>query len=185
MKLFEAIKSRRSIFPTQFNKKSIKNEDLELILEAANFAPTHKKTEPWRFKVLQNDYKIKFANFLSEKYKTTTTKFSKYKFQKIINNVKRSSAVILICMQRDPLNSVPEWEEIASVSMSVQNMWLMCTELNIGSYWSSSKLIDYVHEFIQLSEGEKCLGIYYLGHYDKKIRERTNGSIKDKVCWFK
>ena len=43
MKLFEAIKSRRSIFPTQFNKKSIKNEDLELILEAANFAPTHKK----------------------------------------------------------------------------------------------------------------------------------------------
>ena len=84
MKLFEAIKSRRSIFPKQYNKKSIKNEDLELILEAANFAPTHKKTEPWRFKVLQNDYKIKFANFLSEKYKTTTTKF--YLLQNLRNN---------------------------------------------------------------------------------------------------
>ena len=69
MKLFEAIKSRRSIFPVHYNKKSIKNEDLELILEAANFAPTHKKTEPWRFKVLQNDYKIKFANFCQKNIK--------------------------------------------------------------------------------------------------------------------
>ena len=98
MKLFKTIKSRRSIFPRQYNKKSIKNEDLKLILEVANFAPTHKKTEPWRFKVLQNDYKIKFASFLSEKYKTTSTKFSEYKFQNIINNVNRSSAIILICM---------------------------------------------------------------------------------------
>ena len=72
-------------FQDSIIKNPLKNEDLKLILEAAIFAPTHKKTEPWRFKVLQNDYKIKFANFLSEKYKTTTTKFSKYKFQKIIN----------------------------------------------------------------------------------------------------
>ena len=88
-------------------------------------------------------------------------------------------------MQRDPLNSIPEWEEIASVSMAVQNMWLISTELNIGSYWSSSKLIDYVHEFIKLKKGEKCLGIYYMGYYDNKVKRRVPGSYEDKVSWFK
>ena len=88
-------------------------------------------------------------------------------------------------MQRDPNESVPEWEEIASVSMAVQNMWLVSTELNIGSYWSSSKLVSYVHEFIKLKEGEKCLGIYYMGHFDKKATKYIRGSYEDKVCWFK
>ena len=185
MRLFQTIEARRSIFPKQYNDRPIKNEDIKLILKAANFAPTHKKTEPWRFKVLQNDYKNEFGKFLSEKYKNTTTKFSEFKFESISNNIKRSSAVILICMQRDPLHSIPEWEEIASVSMAVQNMWLVSTELNIGSYWSSSKLIDHVHEFIKLKKGERCLGIFYMGYYDKKVTKRIPGSYEDKVCWFK
>ena len=185
MKLFQTIESRRSIFPKQYNDRPIKNEDLKLILKAANFAPTHKKTEPWRFKVLRNFHKNEFGKFLSEKYKTTTTKFSKYKFESINDNIKKSSAIILICMQRDPLNSVPEWEEIASVSMAVQNMWLVSTELNIGSYWSSSKLVSYVHEFIKLKEGEKCLGFYYMWYCDKKVTKRITGAYEDKVSWFK
>ena len=185
MKLFHIIEERRSIFPKQYNKRPIKNEDLKLILKAANYAPTHRKTEPWRFKVLQNDYKNRFGDFLSEKYKSTAKKFSKYKYKSISDNVKKSSAIILICMQRDPLNSVPEWEEIASVSMSVQNMWLMSTELNVGSYWSSSVLINYVNEFIELNSGEKCLGIFYMGHYHKKIIKRIPGAYQDKVSWFK
>ena len=87
-------------------------------------------------------------------------------------------------MQRDPLESIPEWEEIASVSMSVQNMWLMCTKLNIGSYWSSPKTIDSIHEFTALNKGEKCLGIFYMGNYDKEIDSRTPGPIEDKVIWL-
>ena len=36
-----------------------------------------------------------------------------------------------------------------------------------------------------LKEGEKCLGIYYMGYYDKKVTKRIPGSYEDKVCWFK
>ena len=53
-------------------------------------------------------------------------------------------------MQRDPNESIPEWEEIASVSMSVQNMWLMATNLNIGGYWSSTKLINFMENIYLL-----------------------------------
>ena len=73
MRLFQTIEARRSIFPKQYNDRPIKNEDIKLILKAANFAPTHKKTEPWRFKVLQNFHKNEFGKFLSEKYKSANS----------------------------------------------------------------------------------------------------------------
>ena len=41
------IKSRRSIMPKDLNGEEVTQEELNLILEAANWAPTHKKNEPW------------------------------------------------------------------------------------------------------------------------------------------
>jgi nitroreductase len=45
---------------------------------------------------------------------------------------------------------VPEWEEIAAVSMAVQNMYLTCTANNIGCYWSSPKIVDHLKESLTL-----------------------------------
>ena len=44
---FDVIKSRRTITPKDFNGGKLSQKELEVILEAANWAPTHKKTEPW------------------------------------------------------------------------------------------------------------------------------------------
>ena len=184
MDLLEIIKSRRSIMPHLFNNLTITNEEINLILEAANWAPTHKKTEPWRFKVLKNKTKNDLGKFLADKYKEDNNNFSKFKYNNLIEKSKSSSIIILICMQRDPIKSIPEWEEIASVSMSVQNMWLMATNLDIGSYWSSPKLISSIDEFTPLSKGEKCLGIFYMGKYDEESISRNPGPIEKKVSWL-
>ena len=181
MDLLEIIKSRRSIMPHLYNTQTITDEEINLILEAANWAPTHKKTEPWRFKVLKNQSKNSLGMFLADKYKTVNTNFSKFKYNSFIEKANNSSIIILICMQRDPMESIPEWEEIASVSMSVQNMWLMATNLNIGSYWSSSKLISYIDEFTPLNKGEKCLGIFYMGKYDGETVSRNPGPLEKKI----
>jgi len=170
--------------PHQFNNLSIEDDHINLILDAANWAPTHKKTEPWRYKVLKNGYKDNFGEFLGRKYKEVTPNFSQFKSNKLIEKSKKSSVIILICMQRDPDESVPEWEEIASVSMSVQNMWLMATNLKIGAYWSSPKLIDLIGEYVPLDKGEKCLGIFYMGKFSEKIPHRNPTLIEDKVKWF-
>lgn len=184
MKLLDAIKTRRSIMPSQYNDIAIDDEQIKSIIEAANWAPTHKKTEPWRFKVLKGKTKNNFGDFLAKKYQEKASKFSEFKFKKLKEKANKSSALILICMQRDPLESIPEWEEIASVAMAVQNMWLVATELQIGSYWSSPKLIDFIHEFIPLQEGERCLGIFYMGSHDGVKNSRTPGPIEDKVLWY-
>lgn len=184
MDLLNIIQNRRSIMPIQYNTLPVKDEQINLILEAANWAPTHRKTEPWRFKVLKGESKNNLGKFLAEKYKEITLNFSEFKYNSLIENAKKSSVIILICLQRDPLESIPEWEEIAAVSMSVQNMWLMSSNLKIGSYWSSPKLINYINEFTALNKGETCLGFYYMGNYDKEINQRTPGDIKDKTIWL-
>ena len=185
MKTLNLIKSRRSIMPNQYNNSPIEDNDINLILEAANWAPTHKKTEPWRYKVLKNKTKDKFGEFLGKKYRESALNFSDFKYNSLIEKTKKSSVIILICMQRDPNESVPEWEEIASVSMSVQNMWLMATDLNIGAYWSSTKLIKYIDEFIPLDKGENCLGIFYMGKYDNETFTRNPKPINEKIKWFR
>lgn len=182
--IFDLIKRRRSVFPAQYNDKPISKNDIKKILEAANWAPTHKKTEPWRFKVIQGGKKAELGAFLSNTYIDITPKPKQLKSKKLIENPKKAGAVIAICMQRDEKESIPEWEEVAATAMAVQNMWLCCTEMGIGCYWSSPGLIVYMDEFLPMEEGEKCLGFFYMGYYDDELPEQTRKPIEDKVIWL-
>ena len=182
--IFDVIKERRSVFPAQYTDTPIAREDIVKILEAANCAPTHKKTEPWRFKVLQGEAKEKLGLFLSLKYMETDPKPKQITVEKLIANPKKAGAIIAICMQRDPKNSLPEWEEIAATAMAVQNMWLCCTQMGIGCYWSSPGLIKYMDDFFDLNEGEKCLGFFYMGNYEGGIPEVARGSWEGTVTWM-
>lgn len=181
--ILDLIKKRRSVFPVQYNDTPIERATIEKVLETANWAPTHKKTEPWRFKVLMGESKEKLGLFLSYKYLEEEARPKQMKAKKLIENPKRAAAVIAICMQRDPNESIPEWEEIAATAMAVQNMWLYCAELGIGCYWSSPGLIKYMDEFFEMKEGEKCLGFFYMGHYDEELPEGIRSPIADKVEW--
>ena len=96
----------------------------------------------------------------------------------------QSACVIAICMQRDPDERVPEWEEIAAVSCAVQNMWLSCAAHNIGCYWSSSKAILQARELLQLREGERCLGLFYMGYHDLPELPGKRTPVKEKVQWM-
>lgn len=182
--IFDLIKNRRSVFPAQYNDKPIAKKDIEKILEAANWAPTHKKTEPWRFKVIQGEAKAELGVFLSNTYVDTEAHPKQMKSKKLLENPKKSAAVIAICVQRDPKESIPEWEEIASTAMAVQNMWLCCTEMGIGAYWSSPGLIKFMHQFFDMNEGERCLGFFYMGYYDDVLPEVTRNPISEKVAWL-
>lgn len=185
MDIFEHIKSRRSVYPHQFKSQSISNEDIKKLLETANWAPTHRKTEPWRFKIFIGDFKQKLARFCKEKYTETTEKPKKFKANKIEKKFEQSSHVIAVCIQRDPKESVPEWEEVAATAMAVQNMWLASKSLNIGMYWSTPKYKDNLDEIVPLAKGEHCLGFLYLGYFEDEVEllER-NSTIESKTQWF-
>ncbi|MEM6320735.1 MAG: nitroreductase [Bacteroidota bacterium] len=182
----QLIRNRRSIFPKTYIDKPIPKVIIEEILENANWAPTHRKTEPWRFKVLMDEALMRLRDWQVDWYKRTTPKetFSDRKFKKLQTNPLKAGAIIAICMQRDPKASIPEWEEVAAVACAVQNMWLTASAHGIGAYWSSPKLIEDIGPFLQLSEGERCLGFFYMGYHEMPEIPVTRGAISEKITWL-
>lgn len=182
----ELIRKRRSIYPPMYSGTPISRDIIEEILENANYAPTHRLTEPWRFKVLSGAYLKKLSDFQGAFYKEHTPEelFSEKKYEKTIKKPLQCACVIAICMRRDPAESVPEWEEIASVACAVQNMWLTSAAYGIGAYWSSPKSIHAAQDLLQLEEGERCLGFFYMGNYEGPDLPAKRSPIDSKVNWL-
>ena len=182
----EIIRSRRSIFPPMYSDKEITKETILQILENANWAPNHKKTEPWRFKIYRKESLQSLSEYLGGYYKehTTEDKFSQKKYEKTLAKPLQSSCVIAICMYNNPDVNIPEWEELAAVACAVQNMWLSCVPLGIGAYWSSPKSIIEADKFLGLGEHEKCLGLFYMGYTKEGITiPGSRGDIAEKIEW--
>ncbi|MDB9932645.1 nitroreductase [Flavobacteriales bacterium] len=164
----EVIRNRRTIYPEQYSDRKIHREIVEDILNNAIWAPTHGNTQPWRFMVYMEDSKIELSDFLSGLYKEKFTgeDFNEAKYNKLKNRPLKSSVAIALVMSREPDGKIIELEEIEAVSCAVQNMYLTCTAYGIGGFWSTPKLAygKEMHEFLELKEGEKCLGVFYMGY---------------------
>lgn len=161
--LKEIIESRRSIFPRDYSGEAIDEAVLKEIVESGNFAPQHKRTRPWRFRVFKNEEKNQLGEKLAEVYKTITSPqtFLEKKYIDISEKIKKSDAIVTIVVNFSGM--VPEWEEIAATSMAVQNMYLTATANEIGCYWSSPGTVSHLNDYLGLEENQRCLGLFYLG----------------------
>ncbi|KMQ62374.1 nitroreductase [Chryseobacterium sp. BLS98] len=161
--LKQIIEQRRSIFPKDYSDSEISQEILDEILHSATLAPNHKRTKPWRFKIFKGEEKAKLASEMQAIYKATQPEqtFLEKKYQDIGFKINKADAVASIVVNFSGM--VPEWEEIAAVSMAVQNMYLTCTANNIGCYWSSPGIVNHLKESLTIEENQKCLGLFYMG----------------------
>lgn len=183
----EVIEKRQSIFPKDYVDRLIDESIIKQILENANRAPSHKLTEPWRFKVLRGDAKSRFGEFLQKKYKQimdSEKAFLQKKYESLKLKAQQAACIILVCMQRDEAERIPEWEEVAAVACAIQNMYLTCAAYEIGCYWSSPKLMQYFDEFIPFSSGEKCLGVFYMGYCEKELPKTKRKLVELKTEWI-
>ncbi|MCE7061082.1 nitroreductase [Dyadobacter sp. CY343] len=178
------IRGRRSIFPPSYIEKEISDEVINNILENANYAPTHKLTEPWRFIVFKGASLNRLAGFFSERYRTVTApeSFSQARYDAAGEKVLKSGCVIVINAELHP-DKLPEWEETASVACAVQNMWLTATAYGLGSYWSSPGVLKELAEFLGLPENQKCMGLYFMGYHDAPEMPARRTPIEGKITW--
>ncbi|MEN9997975.1 MAG: hypothetical protein RI922_965 [Bacteroidota bacterium] len=164
----ELIRNRRTIYPEQFSDRKVHKEQIELILNNAQWAPTHGNTQPWRFKVFLEDGRQKLANFLGKTYLELTPKEQQndMKLAKMLTRPMKSSVVIAVCMERQAEEKILEIEEIEAVACAIQNMHLSCTAYGLGGFWATPKLIysPQMNEFLGLGEKDKCLGLFYIGY---------------------
>lgn len=184
------IKSRRSVFPKDYTGEKVDDVIIQQMLENANWAPTHKFTEPWRFIVYTDEGRKKLAELQASVYKQKTQvdgTFKEERYQNLLTKPMDSSHVILVYMKRDEKKSVPEVEELGSVFCAVQNMYLTATAYGVGCYLSTGG-VTYFEESkaaFGLSPEDKIIGFLHVGivKSDFSPRGRRN-PIDEKVIWY-
>ena len=181
------IRHRRSVYPKQYDGRIVPRAIVEQILENANWAPNHGKTEPWRFFVFEGKHKNALGEAHAELYKKImpTDQFNEQKYHKLMANTQAASHIIAICMKRQSTERIPEVEEIEAVACAVQNMYLTATAYGVGCYWSSggATYAEKFKDYFGLGEKDRLLGFFFLGYTSQEIPDSTRQPIADKVTW--
>lgn len=178
------IQFRRSVMQPAFSDQEVTKQDIETLLEAANAAPTHKRTQPWRFVVFKDQGLKRLGEELAHVYKKTTPA-EKYNEMTELNMAKKATmSKVAIAIIVNYTGELPEWEEVAATACSVQNMWLAAHSIGLGGYWASPGLIKHLGNFLKLEENQQCLGFFYVGrptHHEE--REPVRSPISERVRW--
>jgi len=185
----ELIRSRRSIFTKDYTGEKLDDSIVRQMLENANWAPTHKLTEPWRFVVFTGEGLKKLSDFQSECYKKVTQAkgtFDEKKYEGLKSKPLECSHVIAVCMKRDEKKSLPEWEELGAVFCAVENMYLTATAYGIGCYLSTGGITNFeeAKSFFGLVTEDKLLGFIHVGVPKPVIVSGKRKPIEEKVKWI-
>lgn len=186
------IRGRRSMFVAQFKESDpVDDAIIQEILENANWAPTHKLTEPWSFTVFTGEGLKKFADFQGALYKERATKagnFMEATYEKLKENPLKASHVIAIKLKRDLKANLPLMEEIAAVAMAVQNMYLTASAHGLAAYWGTGGATFWpeAKEWFGLGEEDMLMGFFYVA---KPATERwpmgKRKPVEEKTEWVR
>lgn len=186
----DIILNRRSTYPGNFKKgEIITKEVINEILELATWAPTHKLTQPWSFRVYSGEGKKHFFEKQAEIYKVITPeeKINRQKLQKYKVKAEQVSHVIAVIAEHDSKNRIPEIEEIVATSCALQNIYLSLDEYGIAGYLSTGDICyaPQMAEYLNLKDGDKILGFFQLGIPEEDINrpQRKRVSAKEKTEW--
>ncbi|HEY3430599.1 MAG TPA: nitroreductase [Cyclobacteriaceae bacterium] len=184
------VKSRRSVFPKDYTGEKVDDAIVQQMLENANWAPTHKFTEPWRFIVYTGEGRQKLAELQAAVYKQKTERDGTYKeerYQNLLTKPFESSHIILVYMKRDLNKSVPELEEIGATFCAVQNMYLTATAYEVGGYLSTGGVtfFEEANAAFGLSSEDKIVGFFHVGMPKHANQTSRRNPVEGKISWIK
>jgi nitroreductase len=183
----KVIKSRRSVKAFAMNGNKIPNEQINSILELADWAPTHGLTEPWRFIVYENPPRFCMQHAALYKRYNIGERFDAAKYDNLLHQGDKASHVIVAVMKRGNLPKIPVFEEIAATACAVQNLLLGATALNIASFWSTGgmALRPELRDFLKFGEDDLVMGILYLGYTGEYPEGKRIVATEEKIQWVK
>ena len=184
------VRERRTIKPADMDgSRTVERDTIISLLETANWAPTHRLTEPWRFCVFQGDSRRELSEAMQRIYRETTPpgEFRQEKLTKMSRNPLLASAVIAWCMKRNP-GKIEEIEEVQATACAAQNFFLAASSAGLAACWSSPPLI-YTRKFgawLGLGAEDRCLGLFYLGwpKPGATIPGGTRHPVAEKTRWM-
>jgi nitroreductase len=154
-----AIRSRRT--HKQFGREPVSDEVIRDLLDLARFAPNHKLTQPWRFRLLGNETRRRLDLAVGEK-----------------EAMKLGRAPTLI-LATAVLTGEPhtDEEDLHATACAVYAVLLGATDRRLASYWRTPAALDEpaVRKLLGLGSNERVVGLIHLGRAvsEPPVKERA------------
>jgi len=184
-RLLNAIATRRS-----FSLKELAPEPIYLalvarLLEAANWAPSHGKTEPWRFVVYSGEARQIVGAAFGAAFRLLNPTQPAGGSGECAQRDRVWQAPVWIALGMRPDPKMPEWEELVAFGSAVQNMHLMAGALGLASKWTSGECARHPHvaEVVGFAPPTQLLGFFYVGHPASTWPEGRRRPLAEKVRW--
>ncbi|MFX1388668.1 MAG: nitroreductase family protein, partial [Promethearchaeota archaeon] len=158
----EFLKGRRSI--RSFQNRQIKENELDMILEAGRWTPSASHRQPWEFIVI--------------KKKTILEQLSKSAFYgKFINEAPLVIAIV------GKIKTSPKWYIVDTTLVSM-SMMLMAWSLGIGTCWIGSMNREKAKEILGLGKNDHLLTILPFGYIKGGIPEPKPRKAIEKIVKY-
>ena len=188
--LFAAISNRRSSGLSRLSTDLVDRRLIEHMLEAANWAPSHGDTEPWRFTVFSGNGREALAELFDNAHRDRQN--GQLSLDVKDGHRKRVyAAPVWISIGMSPARRengsllMTEEEEIIAVACAVQNLHLMASTLGLAGMWHSkgSSVDPFVARGLGLEPPDRLLGFFMCGKPASDPPQGIRRPMSEKVTW--
>ena len=191
--LCAAIKHRRSMGVARLLPDAVPPPLIYRALEAADWAPSHGETEPWRFTVYTGESRRELGEAFAQAYRHDAERDGDFKEKSFESQRERafgSPVWISIGMQPAALPNgglkMSEEEELMAVACAVQNLHLVASAEGLAGMWLSKGVFRHAHvaEFVGLTPPHgRLLGFFILGWPAIAWPDGERRPLSEKVRW--
>ena len=167
MTVLEAIRRRYSC--RAYQERSVEQEKLDQIFEAARLAPSANNIQDWRFVVVTDKEK--------KKQVADTTNRPKV-FEK-------AGAIIVACSNIDYVMRCGQSVGPIDVAIALEHICLQATELGLGTCWIGSFEPDKVRAILDIPADIAVIELMALGYPADERGEPEREPIEKIVCYEK
>lgn len=163
MELMHALATRRTA--SGFGAEPVARPLIEQMIEAATWAPNHKKTEPWRFHVLTGDARTALGDRVAA-WMQDAGGATEAQIESTCKKLVRSPAIVVVTQPGSPADPVRDLEDYAACCCAAQNLLLAAHGAGLVTKWSTGSLATMppALEFFGLEPHDRIVGYIYLGY---------------------
>lgn len=174
----EIVHKRRTC--KNFDGRAITKNEIENLIELAIWAPNHRLTEPWTFRVFDQSAILAFKKTLLSDFSTE----DRAAYESNLEKMTKAAAVIHITSAIDKDPKVTK-ENYAACAAGVQNILLGATAMGLLAYWGTGKLMTHprVQKYLEISDSEDFVGAVWIG-FGETPEVKPRKPLSQKLKWM-
>jgi coenzyme F420-0:L-glutamate ligase/coenzyme F420-1:gamma-L-glutamate ligase len=184
-----------------FEDRPVPRQALEMMLEAATWAPSPHGRQPWRFAVLtKSQSKERLAEAMGDEWRSTLMmdgqpeETIQIRLEKSRERIRTAPALVLACLYLEDLDHYPDRDRqqaeevmaIQSLGASIQNMLLAAFAVGLDCGWMCAPLFcpDTVRAALALESTLIPHALLTIGYAAKDPRRRPHRPADELVVFF-